>query len=54
MQGTAGLVCAPGVPHHDQFHRDHPWDVITGPVDIFLAAVGQQIRKGLGSWGYRN
>lgn len=54
MQDTAGVVCAPGVPHPDQFHRHHPWDIITGPVDIFLADMGQQIAKGLGSWGCQN
>lgn len=53
-QGSAGLVCAPSVPHPDQFHRDHTWGIITGLVDIFLTAVGQQIPKGLGSWGYQN
>lgn len=50
MQGMAGLGCAPGVPQPDQFHRHchcpNSWNIVTGPVDIFLAAVGQQIPKG--------
>lgn len=54
MQGTTVLFCASGVSHSDQFHRHHPWDIVTGPVDVFLAAVGQQIPKGLVSWGCQN
>lgn len=54
MQGTSVLFCAPGVPHPDQFHRHYPRDIVTVPVDIFLAAVGQQIPKGLVSWGCQN
>lgn len=54
MQGTAGLVCAPGVPQPEQFHSHHPWDIIIGPGDIFLAAAGREIPKGLCSWGYQN
>lgn len=48
-----GLALAPSIPHPHQLCRYHPRDIATGPVDIFLVAVSQQMPKSLSSWGYR-